>query len=135
MPEGDVEAHPERYVSLNDYDLGARRFGALWVMQDGMLRKIDRLWLPLVHLFMDEDFQPILDRSFSWEELFERQRTSNYAPLSSRSSSTFLDICLERLRERNVIQRKGGQYRLHPGFLDVQHVTYYELGEFDKRLA
>jgi hypothetical protein len=135
LPESEVNADPGRFVSLTDYDLGARRFGNLWVMQEGRLRKIDRVWLPLVYLFMDEEFQPILDRSFSWEELYDRQRSSDFAPISSRQSTTFLDICIERLRERRMILRDSGRYRLHPDFLNIEHVTYYELGEFDKRLA
>jgi len=136
LTETEVAANPRRFVSLNDYDLGARRFGNLWVMQEGMLRKIDRAWLPLVYLFMDENFQPILDRAFTWEELYERQRSNDYAPISSRSSTTFLDICIERLRERRMILReKDNEYRLDPGFFDIEHVTYYEIGEFDKRLG
>jgi hypothetical protein len=85
---------------------------------------------------MDENFQPILDRAFTWEELYERQRSNDYAPISSRSSTTFLDICIERLRERRMILReKDNDYRLDPGFFDIEHVTYYEIGEFDKRLG
>ena len=136
LTEAEIAADPQRFVSLNDYDLGARRFGNLWVMQEGMLRKIDRVWLPLIYLFMDENFQPILDRTFSWEKLYERQRSSDFAPISSRSSTTFLDICIERLRERRMILReKDNHYRLHPDFLKIEHVTYYEIGEYDKRLG
>ena len=135
IPECEVATNQDRFISLTDYDLGARRFGRLWFMHEGMLRKFDREWLPLVYLFMDDDFQPMLDRSFSWEELFARQQKSSYVPLSSRSSSTFLDICIERLRDRNLILLEGRRYRLHPDFLEIEHVTYYEIGEYDKRLA
>lgn len=131
----EVDAAPDQYVSLADYDLGSRRFGALWVSEKGLLRRIDRVWLPLVYLFMDDDLWPILDRSFSWEELYSRQRSSGYVPISSRGSTTFLDICIERLRERRIILADGSRYRLNPEFPNILHVTYYELGEYDKRLS
>lgn len=135
VPGDEVDNGAERFVSLSDYDHGSRRFGNLWFMQDGLIRSLDRDWLPLIYLFMDEKFEPMMDASFTWQELFDRQRDSQFVARTSRGSSTFLDICLDRLIYRNLIVREGRQYRLHPGFLDVQHVTFYELGQYDKRLS
>ncbi len=135
VPRDEVDGHPERFVSLSDYDQGARRFGPIWVMQEGLLRRVEREWLPLIYLFMDVDMQPILDRSFSWEELFARQRHNSQVPRTARTSETFLDICIERLWERKLVLRDGNRFRLQPRFLEVEHVTFYDLGQFDKRLA
>ena len=104
-------------------------------MQEGLLRRVEREWLPLIYLFMDVDMQPILDRSFSWEELFARQRHNSQVPRTARTSETFLDICIERLWERKLVLRDGNRFRLQPRFLEVEHVTFYDLGQFDKRLA
>ncbi|MEE2913219.1 MAG: hypothetical protein VX745_00955 [Pseudomonadota bacterium] len=135
MKPETMRTDPSRFVSLMDYDQGARRFGRLWVMQEGLLRRLDREWLPLIYLFMDDDLNPMLDVTFTWEELYERQRLSPYVPRAQRFSSTFLDICIERLSERFLVLQEGGRFRLQSVFNDVQHVTFYELGHYDKRLG
>ena len=135
MKPETMRTDPSRFVSLMYYDQGARRFGRLWVMQEGLLRRLDREWLPLIYLFMDDDLNPMLDVTFTWEELYERQRLSPYVPRTQRLSSTFLDICIERLSERFLVLQEGGRFRLQSVFNDVQHVTFYELGHYDKRLG
>ncbi|MAE61085.1 MAG: hypothetical protein CMJ49_06985 [Planctomycetaceae bacterium] len=135
LPSREVEADPDRFVSLSDYDHGARRFGNVAFMQEGLIRWIDREWLPLVYLFMDDNFQPMMDQTYTWGELFKRQQHSDFAPRASRGSSTFLDLCIEQTTDRNLVVRDGKSYRLHPGFLEAQHVTYYQLGQYDKRLS
>nr|VFJ65335.1 MAG: hypothetical protein BECKDK2373C_GA0170839_11291 [Candidatus Kentron sp. DK]VFJ65921.1 MAG: hypothetical protein BECKDK2373B_GA0170837_11561 [Candidatus Kentron sp. DK] len=135
IPESEVEIHSDQFVSLTDYELGARRFGALWIMQQGLIRQLDREYLPLLYLFMDDSGHPMPDRAFNWQELFERQRKSQYVPQASRASGTFLDMGIEHMLERDLIMQEGGNWCLHPGFSDVLHVTYYELGQYDKRLA
>ena len=87
----------------------------------------------ILHLFFDAHLQPELTRTFSWEELFDRQRASAFISRASRNSQTYLDMVLEGLVQNRFIEAEGEHYRLAAGVETFRHVTFYRLGEYRKR--
>jgi hypothetical protein len=87
----------------------------------------------VLYLFFDDSGQPELDRSFPWDELFERQRSSPFIARASRNSQTYLDMVLEGLVRNRFVDDEGDAFRLAGGFAGFRHVTFFSLGEFRKR--
>lgn len=134
VPPADFQAQRAAFVELNDYERASRRFGGLWVLLRDLVRYLLPQQLGVLYLFFDQHLQPELERAFTWEELFARQRVSPYINRASRNSQTFLEIVLEGLvRNRFAAEAEGG-FCLVPGFQDFKHVTFYQLGEYRKRL-
>ncbi len=134
VPPADFQAQRAAFVELNDYERASRRFGGLWVLLHDIVRYLLPQQIGVLYLFFDERLRPELGRVFAWEELFARQRASPYISRASRNSQTFLEIVLEGLvRSRFATEAPEG-FRLAPGFEDFKHVTFYQLGEYRKRL-
>ena len=87
----------------------------------------------MLYLFFDPDLQPEPGRFLSWEELFERQRSSPYINRASRNSPTFLELVLEKLVHHGFVENGSG-FHLNPDFLDFKHVSFDDLGEHRRRL-
>ena len=133
----DVKSHPEQYVSLEDYERAARRFGTLWVMQGDLIRPLERQHAAALYLFMDDDGQPLLDQSMTWQEMFDLLKHCGHVNRASRQSPTYLDVCLHQFERGGFVKRNAREqtWRLNPGIVDYMHVTFYELGEYDRRLT
>jgi hypothetical protein len=130
----EFQAQRGDYVELNDYERASRRFGGLWVLLGDIVRYLQPQQIGVLYLFFDPELRPELSRPFSWDELFARQRHSPYINRASRNSQTFLEIVMESLvRNRFVTPRPEG-FVLTAGFEDFKHVTFYQLGEYRKRL-
>ncbi|MFH1568812.1 MAG: hypothetical protein ABIL09_12515 [Gemmatimonadota bacterium] len=123
----------ERYVALEDYERASRRFGGLWILQDDIVRHLMAQQVGVLYLFFGDDMMPALERTFSWPELFGRQRQSNHINRAMRNSQTFLEMVLEGLVRGRFITDEDDGYRLTPGFPEFQHVSFYNFGEFRKR--
>ncbi len=130
----DFRSERQSFVELTDYERASRRFGGLWILQQDIVRYLMPQQVNVLYLFMDEGLQPELDRVFSWDELFTRQRQSPYISRASRNSQTFLEMVLEGLVRNRFVLEDDGRFRLCPGFQDFQHVSFYQLGEYRKRL-
>ncbi|MCA9645094.1 MAG: hypothetical protein KC492_30600, partial [Myxococcales bacterium] len=121
------------FVELKDYERASRRFGGVWVLQRDIVRLLLPQQVAVLYLFFDEQLFPEVERAFTWEQLYERQRMSPHIPAASRNSQTFLDMLLEGLALTRFIVREGDTYQLGPGFDQYQHVTFYQLGDYSKR--
>ena len=128
-----VEAERERYVELEDYERASRRFGGLCVLQHDVVRHLSSAQVSTLYLFFDEQGQPEVDRSFAWQELFERQRHCEHISLGTRNSGTSLSVALQALERKRFIAVDGDEVRLAPGFEQFQQVSFYQLGEFRRR--
>lgn len=134
IPTAEVEADPDSFVSLTDYDEGARRYGRLWVLQGDLVRNTDRQRFAAIHLFFDEHDNPLLDETFTWQQLYERMRECSRINRATRNSPSFLDLALRQLTVDGFVRFDDGEYRLRDGFENFKHVTFYDLGSYDKRL-
>lgn len=123
----------QQFTGLSDYERASRRFGKLWILQHDLVRRLFPQQVSVLYLFFDDQFQPELDRVFTWDELFERQRASQFISRASRNSQTYLDMVLEGLLQNRFAESVGEGYRLAAGFDSFQHVTFYQLGEYRKR--
>lgn len=130
----DFQAQRSHFVELNDYERASRRFGGLWVLLRDIVRYLQPQQIGVLYLFFDQQLQPELGRPFSWEELFARQRLSPYINRASRNSQTFLEIVMESLVRNRFVSLLPEGFVLTPGFEEFKHVTFYQLGEFRKRL-
>ena len=129
----DYESQRSQFSSLSDYERASRRFGGLWILQNDIVRRLYSQQVGALYLFFDEDRRPELDRVFSWDELFERQRESAYIPRASRNSQTFLDMVLEEMVRARFVTTKDDTYQLAAGFDSYKHVTFYQLDDYRKR--
>lgn len=127
-------ADDHTYVSLTDYDHGSRRFGELWVMQSNLVRALDRHRVPALYLFMDEHEQLELDRWFTWDELYQRQMRCSRIPRAAQQSPSYLELSLDHLLGADCLVERKHHYALHPEVVNYNHVTFYEFGQYDKRL-
>ena len=123
-----------RFTGLSDYERASRRFGSLWILQGDLVRRLMSQSASALYLFFDADLQPELQREFSWEELHQRQRQSPYIARASRNSQTYLEMVLEGLERHGFVEVDGDHFRLAEGFADFRHVSFYNLGEYRKRL-
>jgi hypothetical protein len=130
----EFQAQRGRFVELNDYERASRRFGGLWVLLRDIVRYLQPQQIGVLYLFFNADLWPDLGRPFSWEELFARQRNSPYINRASRNSQTFLEIVLESLVRNRFVALTADGFLLAEGFEDFKHVTFYQLGEYRKRL-
>ena len=130
----ELEDARTRYVTLNEYDRAARRFGTLWVMQGDLVQALDRQQASALYLFLDETSRLPVPGGLTWQELFERQKSCPRIGRASRNSPTFLEMSLYRLRKNGFVVAQGQRYRLHEDFKKFRHVTFYELGTYGKRL-
>ena len=126
------QARRSRYVSLDDYERASRRFGSLWVLQGDVVRHLPAAHVGGLYLFFDQHLQPEIARSFSWEELYQRQCRCPQINLATRNSATYLDLLLEHLVEHGFVCRGAG-FTLHPDFLEFMHVSFDQLGEHRRR--
>ncbi len=133
MPREQYRDHSAQFTGLSDYERASRRFGKLWILQADLVRRLMPQQVSVLYLFFDQQLQPELTHTFSWEELFERQRSSQFISRASRNSQTYLDMVLEGLVRDRFVEQVGEQYRLAHGFDVFQHVTFYQLGEYRKR--
>jgi hypothetical protein len=133
VPRDDYRVHSGQFTGLADYERASRRFGSLWILQADLVRRLMPQQVSILHLFFDAQLQPELTRTFSWEELFDRQRASAFISRASRNSQTYLDMVLEGLVQNRFIEAEGEHYRLAAGFETFRHVTFYRLGEYRKR--
>jgi hypothetical protein len=133
VPRHEYRLHSSQFTGLADYERASRRFGSLWILQADLVRRLMPQQVSVLYLFFDAQLQPELSRTFSWEELFQRQRASPFICRASRNSQTYLDIVLEGLVENRFIEAEGERYGLAPGFDTFEHVTFYRLGEYRKR--
>ena len=133
VPRDEYRLHGSRFTGLADYERASRRFGSLWILQADLVRRLMPQQVSVLYLFFDERLQPELRRTFSWEELFDRQRAYRFICRASRNSQTCLDIVLEGLVQNRFIETEGLRYRLAAGFDTFRHVTFYRLGEYRKR--
>ena len=127
-----IEQHGETYVSLKDYERAARRFGTLWVMQNDLIRALDRQRASLLFLFFNDD-QSICDQWFTWQQLFDRQQSCPHINRASRNSPSFLEMSLLHLREADFVIKDKDRYRIHPNIEQYRHATFYEMGAYHKR--
>ena len=134
VPAPEFQTRRNSFVELVDYERASRRFGGLWVLQKDIVRHLFSQQVSLLYLFFDADLQPELERFFNWEELFVRQQSSPYIPRSARGSQTFLEMILEGLVRNGFVLQEGDAFRLQEGFEDFAHVSFYQLGEYRKRL-
>lgn len=134
ITSAELAEHADRYVSLSDYEEGARRYGRLWVLQGDLVRNADRQRFAVIHLFFDAQDKPLLDRAFTWQELYERMRDCDRINRATRNSPSFLDLALRSLFDAGFIWTRDGKYQLAPGFEHFKHVTFYDLGSYDRRL-
>ncbi|MBT7913042.1 hypothetical protein HN588_03945, partial [Candidatus Bathyarchaeota archaeon] len=109
-------------------------FGGLWVLQTDIVRYLFPQQVNVLYLFFDEELQPETGRFFGWEELFMRQQASPYIAKSMRQSQTFLEMVLEGLVRNGFVVQEGELFQLQEGFEDFQHVAFYQLGDFRRRL-
>jgi hypothetical protein len=133
VPRENFHAQSGRFVGLSDYERASRRFGSLWILQEDLVRRLYPQQVGVLYLFFDDSGQPELDRSFTWDELFERQRSSPFIARASRNSQTYLDMVLEGLVRNRFVDDEGDAFRLAGGFAGFRHVTFFSLGEFRKR--
>jgi hypothetical protein len=133
VPGNELEAERERYVELEDYERASRRFGGLCVLQQDVVRHLSSSQVSTLYLFFDQQGQPEVDRSFGWQELFERQRHCEQISLGTRNSGTSLSVSLQALERKRFIAVDGEDVRLAPGFEQFQQVSFYQLGEFRRR--
>ena len=131
---GEVAARSSAFVSLSDYEQASRRFGKLWVMQDDLVRALERQRASVFFLFLDEVGHRPTNQWLTWQQLHERQKNCPHINRASRNSASFLDMSLEELVKSEFILRDKDRYALNPQFDRFQHVTFYELGLYDKRL-
>jgi hypothetical protein len=129
----DYLHHGSQFTGLADYERASRRFGKLWILQADLVRRLMPQQVSILYLFFDSEIQPELERTFTWDELSERQRASHFISRASRNSQTYLDMVLEGLVLNRFVEQVGEKYRLAPGFDTFSHVTFYQLGEFRKR--
>jgi|APSaa5957512622_1039677.scaffolds.fasta_scaffold05310_7 hypothetical protein len=122
------------FVAMVDYERASRRFGGLWVLQTDIVRYLFPQQVNVLYLFFDEELQPETGRFFGWEELFMRQQASPYIAKSMRQSQTFLEMVLEGLVRNGFVVQEGELFQLQEGFEDFQHVAFYQLGDFRRRL-
>lgn len=134
VPPADFQAQRSDFVELNDYERASRRFGGLWVLLRDIVRYLQPQQIGVLYLFFDDQLQPDLGRPFSWEELFARQRNSPYINRASRNSQTFLEIVMETLVHSRFVSLTSEGFVLTEGFEEFKHVTFYQLGEYRKRL-
>ncbi len=133
VPRSEYRSETTQFTGLADYERASRRFGKLWIRQADIVRRLLPQQVGVLYLFFNEQMQPELGRNFTWDEIFERQRISNFISRASRNSQTYLDMVLEGLVLDRFIESSGESFRLATGFEDFQHVTFYQLGEFRKR--
>ncbi|MBT3344831.1 MAG: hypothetical protein HN712_23940 [Gemmatimonadetes bacterium] len=133
VPADEYQERRSTFSSLSDYERASRRFGGLWILQDDIVRKLTSQQVGAIYLFFDENLQPQINQEFTWDELYQRQRSSAYIPRASRNSQTFLDMVLEEMVRRRFITVDDGHYRLAEGFHEYQHVTFYQLDDYRKR--
>ena len=129
----DYESQRSQFSSLSDYERASRRFGGLWILQNDIVRKLYSQQVGALYLFFDENRRPELDRVFTWDELYERQRESAYIPRASRNSQTFLDMVLEEMVRARFVTTQDDSYQLAAGFDSYKHVTFYQLDDYRKR--
>jgi len=134
VPPAEFQAERSHFVELNDYERASRRFGGLWVLLRDIVRYLQPQQIGVIYLFFDDQLQPEIGRPFTWEELFARQRNSPYINRASRNSQTFLEIVMESLVRNRFVGATGEGFALAEGFADFKHVTFYQLGEYRKRL-
>jgi len=134
VPAAEFHARRDAFVELVDYERASRRFGGLWVLQQDIVRYLFPQQVSVLYLFFDGDLQPELDRGLSWDELFIRQQTSPYINRSARQSQTFLEMVLEGLVRNGFVVQEGDAFQLQSGFETFNHVAFYHLGEYRKRL-
>ena len=132
---GEVNARPDDYVSLSDYERGSRRYGTLWVLQNDLVRPLDRQHAAALYLFLDDDLRPEMDTAFDWQQLYDRLQRCSYISRAQRQSPTYLDLMLHKLTRSGFLVEERSRYRLDDRFAGYQHVTFYSMGSFDKRLA
>lgn len=125
--------HREDYVGLGDYERASRRFGGLWILQGDVVRHLMAQQVGVLYLFFDDQMMPAYDRSFTWDELVERQRGSAHINRAMRNSQTFLEIVIEGLVRGGFAEEAGDSYNLVPEFREYQHVTFYPLGDYRRR--
>ncbi len=133
VPRQLYERQSGQFTGLADYERASRRFGKLWILQSDLVRRLMPQQVSVLYLFFDQQLQPELARTFSWDELFDRQRQSGFISRASRNSQTYLDMVLEGLVRDRFVYAEGENYRLAPGFDAFRHVTFYQLGEYRKR--
>lgn len=134
VPRDQYLAPGNSFAGMSDYERASRRFGKLWILQHDLVRRLYPQQVGVLYLFFDEQMQPEIDRTFSWDDLFERQKVSPFISRASRNSQTYLDMVLEGLLRARFVDDTGGEgFRLAEGFETFRHVTFYELGEFRKR--
>jgi hypothetical protein len=133
VPRDEYRSSSNHFAGLSDYERASRRFGKLWILQADLVRRLMPQQVSVLYLFFDEQLQPELQRAFTWDELFERQRASHFISRASRNSQTYLDMILEGLVLNRFVESVGESFRLADGFDRFQHVTFYQLGEFSKR--
>ena len=129
----DFQAERPRYVAMADYERASRRFGGLWILQQDIVRHLMAQQVGVLYLFFGDDMMPATDRLFDWTELFERQRQSPHINRAMRNSQTFLEMVLEGLVRNRFIEEEDQGFRLTETFVDFQHVTFFNFGEYRKR--
>ncbi len=129
----EFQDHRDGYVGLRDYERASRRFGGLWILQGDVVRHLMAQQVGVLYLFFDDQMTPAFDRSFTWDELVERQRRSAHINRAMRNSQTFLEMVLEGLVSGGFAEEAGGTFGLAAEFSEYQHVTFYPLGDYGKR--
>ena len=130
----EFQDHREDYVELGDYERASRRFGGLWILQGDVVRHLMAQQVGVLYLFFNDQMMPAFDRSFTWDELVERQRRSAHINRAVRNSQTFLEMVLEGLVRGGFAEEAAGAFCLVPGFHEFQHVTFYPLGDYRRRV-
>jgi hypothetical protein len=133
VPAERYQAERDAFTGLEDYERASRRFGGKWILQGDVVRLLMTQQVSVLYLFFDSALQPELERGFSWDEIYARQRASRFIARASRNSQTFLEMVLEGLERNGFLEVTGERFALAPGFADYHHVTFYQLGEYHKR--
>jgi hypothetical protein len=120
------------FVYLKDYERASRRYGGLWILQEDIIRYLMRQQLSILYLFFNGSGWPAMDIDFSWDDLFQRQRSSIHIDRATRNSPTYLDMMLEGLVRSKFLTEAEGIYQLAAGFKEFKHVSFYDLGEYSK---
>ena len=129
----DFHDNREDYVELRDYERASRRFGGLWILQGDVVRHLMAQQVGVLYLFFNDQMMPAYDRSYTWDELVERQRRSPHINRAMRNSQTFLEMVLEGLVRSGFADEAGGAFGLASEFSQYQHVTFYQLGDYRRR--
>ena len=135
VPREQAEGEPQRYVSLGDYDRAARRYGTLWVLQGDLVRPLERSEAAAMYLFFSDDDQPEYEKRFTWQQLYDRMQQCRHINRACRHSPTYLDLSLDKLVRKDFLETDKQTYWLTPHFDSYVHVTFYELGTYERRLS